>query len=153
MTIDPQDEAHMRRAIALARPHLGLTAENPSVGCVIVRNGVVVGEGATGRGGRPHAEELALQAAGGRAHGAVAYVTLEPCGARSTGAASCAERLVAAGVVQVIVACGDPSPYADGRGLAHLRAAGLAVRLGCLADEARALYRDYVPPASPRPRN
>lgn len=143
---DAADHAHMRRAIALARPHLGRTAENPSVGCVIVRNGSVVGEGATGIGGRPHAEEIALQAAGAAARGAVAYVTLEPCGARSTGAPSCASRLAAAGVVEVVVACRDASPYADGRGLAALTAAGLIVRLGCLSDEAKALYGDYAPP-------
>lgn len=136
----------MRRAIALAGPHLGQTAENPSVGCVIVQDGVVVGEGATGLGGRPHAEEVALQAAGPAARGAVAYVTLEPCGARSTGALSCADRLAQAGVAEVVVACRDASPYADGRGLAALAAAGLTVRLGCLADEAQALYGDYAPP-------
>lgn len=144
---DEVDQAHMRRAIALARPNLGQTAENPSVGCVIVRDGVVVGEGATGTGGRPHAEEIALQAAGAAARGAVAYVTLEPCGARSSGATSCARRLVEAGVTEVVVACGDPSPYADGQGLAQLSAAGLDVRLGYLAEEALVLYRNYTPPS------
>lgn len=148
---EADDQAHMRRAIALARPHLGQTAENPSVGCVIVRDGAVVGEGATGIGGRPHAEELALQTAGPAARGAVAYVTLEPCGARSSGAASCATRLAEAGVVRVVVACRDPSPYADGQGLALLAAKGLDVRLGCLAEEAGALYHGYVPPSIPRP--
>lgn len=142
------DLAHMRRAIALARPNLGQTAENPSVGCVIVRDGQVVGEGATGVGGRPHAEEVALEAAGAAARGATAYVTLEPCGARSSGAPSCARRLAQAGLDQVIVACRDPSTYADGQGLATLAAAGLSVRLGVLAAEAQALYRDYAPPAA-----
>ncbi len=140
----------MRRAIALAQSHLGQTAENPSVGCVIVFNGEVTGEGATGIGGRPHAEELALQAAGPKARGAVAYVTLEPCGARSSGAASCAQRLVDAGVSQVFVACRDPSPFADGRGLARLAAAGLEVQVGCLMAEAQALYRHYRPAAPPK---
>ncbi|MDP1873081.1 bifunctional diaminohydroxyphosphoribosylaminopyrimidine deaminase/5-amino-6-(5-phosphoribosylamino)uracil reductase RibD [Phenylobacterium sp.] len=145
------DQAHMRRAIALARPHLGQTAENPSVGCVIVRNGAVVGEGATGLGGRPHAEEIAVQAAGPAAQGAVVYVTLEPCGARSSGAPSCAARLTQAGVAQVVIACADPSPYADGQGVGQLRAAGLEVRLGVLAEEAQDLYRGYAPARTRRP--
>ena len=143
----------MRLAIALALRHLGQTAENPSVGCVVVSGGDVIGEGVTGIGGRPHAEELALQAAGPKARGAVAYVTLEPCGARSSGAASCAQRLVEAGVSQVFVACRDPSPYADGQGLALLAAAGLEVQLDCLNAEAQALYTDYRPAGTPPSRD
>src|ERR1700750_2780402 len=111
-----QDHAHMRRAIALARARVGLTAENPAVGCVIVRDGEVVGEGATAQGGRPHAEEQALAQAGAAARGAAAYVTLEPCGARSAGAASCSELLARAGVARVVVACEDASPFASGQG-------------------------------------
>ena len=110
------DQLHMRRAIALAREHVGLTADNPSVGCVIVKDGEVVGEGVTARGGRPHAEEQALDMAGERARGGVAYVTLEPCGARSSGAASCSQRLVSAGVAEVVIACEDPSHFAAGAG-------------------------------------
>jgi pyrimidine deaminase RibD-like protein len=137
----------MRRAIALARAQVGLTGENPAVGCVIVSpGGVVVGEGATARGGRPHAEEIALDLAGAAASGATAYVTLEPCGARSSGAVACADRLVAAGVARVHVACRDPSPYAAGRGLERLAAAGLLGEVGLLADEAAFLYADYRPP-------
>lgn len=139
------DQLHMRRAIALASEHVGLTADNPSVGCVIVRGGAVVGEGVTARGGRPHAEEQALDMAGEHARGAVAYVTLEPCGARSSGAASCSQRLVAAGVAEVVIACEDASPFAAGQGAERLAAAGVAVRLGVLADEAAALYADYRP--------
>jgi len=145
------DQAHMRRAIALARPNLGQTGENPSVGCVIVRGGTVVGEGVTGVGGRPHAEEIAIQAAGEVAQGGVADVTLEPCAARSSGAPSCASRLAAAGVVEVVVACQDASAYADGQGLAHLATAGVRVRLGVLAEEAQVLYRAYIPTASRPP--
>jgi diaminohydroxyphosphoribosylaminopyrimidine deaminase/5-amino-6-(5-phosphoribosylamino)uracil reductase len=141
------DEIHMRRAIALAAEHVGRTADNPSVGCVIVRDGAVIGEAATAEGGRPHAEELAVEVAGLRARGATAYVTLEPCGARSSGAASCSERLAAAGVTRVVIACEDPSTFASGRGLERLRAAGVAVESGLLADEARALYVDYRPHA------
>lgn len=136
---------HMRRAIALARPGVGATGDNPSVGCVIVADGRIVGEGATGPGGRPHAEELALEHAGAAAMGATAYVTLEPCGARSSGAPSCGQRLAAAGVSRVIVACEDPSVLAAGQGSAQLRAAGVAVESGLLADEAAELYAAYRP--------
>lgn len=142
------DRRHMRRAIALAREHVGLTADNPSVGCVIVKDGEVVGEGVTARGGRPHAEEQALDMAGERARGAVAYVTLEPCGARSSGGASCSQRLVAAAVAEVVIACEDASPFAAGQGAERLAAAGVAVRLGVLSDEAAALYANYRPPAN-----
>lgn len=135
----------MRRAIALARASLGRTAENPAVGCVIVKDGEIVGEGATGDGGRPHAEEVALDQAGAAAAGATAYVTLEPCGERSSGAASCGERLAAAGVARVVVACEDGSSFAAGRGVARLRAAGVATDLGLLAAEAGALYAGYHP--------
>ncbi|MBS0295024.1 MAG: bifunctional diaminohydroxyphosphoribosylaminopyrimidine deaminase/5-amino-6-(5-phosphoribosylamino)uracil reductase RibD [Proteobacteria bacterium] len=138
----------MRRAIALARPRVGLTGENPAVGCVLVKDGAVIAEAATAEGGRPHAEEQALGNAGEVARGAVAYVTLEPCGERSSGAASCAERLVAAGVARVVVASEDHSPFASGRGLERLRAAGLPVDSGVSADEAAALYVDYRPTGS-----
>jgi diaminohydroxyphosphoribosylaminopyrimidine deaminase/5-amino-6-(5-phosphoribosylamino)uracil reductase len=127
----------MRRAIAAAAKNLGLTAPNPVVGCTIVKGGHVIAEAATAAGGRPHAEEQALAAAGEGARGAVAYVTLEPCGARSIpGAVSCAERLTQAGVARVVIACDDPSPYASGRGLERLAAAGVPVRLGVLSEEA-----------------
>lgn len=139
------DEAHMRRAIALARTALGSTGDNPAVGCVIIKDGEVIAEAATAAGGRPHAEEQALEAAGDRARGATAYVTLEPCGERSTGAASCSERLMRAGVARVVVACTDPSAFAAGRGDERLSAAGIPVETGLLSDEAAALYTDYRP--------
>ncbi len=139
------DEDFMRRAIDLARTRVGLTAENPAVGCVLVRDGVVVGEGVTGEGGRPHGEEVALEAAGDLARGAAAYVTLEPCGQRSSGGASCSERLAAAGVSRVVVACGDSSVYADGQGSRRLQAAGIQVDHGLLRAEAEALYAAYRP--------
>ena len=141
----PDDETWMRRAIALARGALGLTGDHPSVGCLIVRDGLVVGEAATARGGRPHAEEQALDQAGAAARGATAYVTLEPCGQRSAGHASCGERLVSAGVARVFAACADPSAFASGRGLERLRAAGVIYHLGLLCDEAEGLYVDYQP--------
>lgn len=141
MTAD--DETWMRRAIGLARKNVGLTADNPSVGCVIVRDGEVLGEAATAPGGRPHAEEQALRSAGSGARGATAYVTLEPCGERSSGAPSCSELLVAAGVARVVVASGDSSPLASGRGVEGLREAGVFTELGVLADEAAELYVGY----------
>ncbi|WP_421932992.1 bifunctional diaminohydroxyphosphoribosylaminopyrimidine deaminase/5-amino-6-(5-phosphoribosylamino)uracil reductase RibD [Phenylobacterium sp.] len=140
------DQDHMRRAIALARTNLGNTGTNPAVGCVIVADGAVVGEGATQPGGRPHAEEQALDQAGAAATGASAYVTLEPCGERSNGTASCSLRLAQAGVSRVVIACRDPSTFAAGRGVARLRAVGVAVELGLLEAEATGLYADYEPP-------
>ena len=142
------DEDHMRRAIDLAAAHVGLTGDNPAVGCVIVRDGAVVGEGVTGQGGRPHAEEAALVAAVDRARGATAYVTLEPCAERSSGSASCSARLAAAGVVRVVIACADPSVFAGGRGARRLQAAGVVVDGGLLEAEAAPLYAGYTPARS-----
>lgn len=143
--IDPGDQEYMGRAIALARTHLGLTGDNPSVGCVIVKDGVVVGEGVTAAGGRPHAEEQALDQAAEKARGATAYVTLEPCGERSSGAPSCSQRLASSAVAEVVIACEDASVMASGQGAERLRAAGIKVRLGVLAAEAASLYVDYSP--------
>ncbi len=141
-TLALTDADWMRRAIALARP--GTTWPNPAVGCVIVRDGAVVGEGATGPGGRPHAEEVALAQAGDQARGATAYVTLEPCGARSHGGPGCGQRLVSAGVARVVIACDDPSPFASGHGMLHLIAAGIAVTQGVLTEEAWPLCAGFV---------
>jgi len=135
----------MSRAIALAAGRVGLTGENPAVGCVIVKAGAVVGEAATAQGGRPHAEELALEHAGPQARGATAYVTLEPCGERSSGEASCGERLASAGVARVVIAARDGSAFAAGRGVERLRADGIAVEIGFLASRAAALYARYRP--------
>jgi diaminohydroxyphosphoribosylaminopyrimidine deaminase/5-amino-6-(5-phosphoribosylamino)uracil reductase len=137
------DIGWMRRAIALARPRVGRTGANPAVGCVIVKDGAVVSEAATAEGGRPHAEEQALAAAGDAARGATAYITLEPCGERSSGAASCSERLIAASVARVLIACADPSPKASRRGLERLAAAGVQVEEDVLGQEATSLYRAY----------
>jgi pyrimidine deaminase RibD-like protein len=139
------DHDLMARAIALARSHVGLTGDNPSVGCVIARDGVVVGEGVTGEDGRPHAEENALDQAGAAAAGAVAYVTMEPCAKRSAGGVSCSERLVAAGVARVVIACADSSVYAGGEGVRRLQAAGIVTDQGLMEAEAEALYAAYRP--------
>ncbi|KAB7647968.1 bifunctional diaminohydroxyphosphoribosylaminopyrimidine deaminase/5-amino-6-(5-phosphoribosylamino)uracil reductase RibD [Polymorphobacter fuscus] len=126
----------MGAAIALAQRGVGRTAPNPSVGCVIVRDGRVVGRGWTQAGGRPHAEAMALAMAGAAARGATAYVTLEPCAHVSARGPACADLLIAAGVARVVAAVGDPDPRTDGAGLASLAAAGIAVTAGVRAAEA-----------------
>jgi len=137
------DEEHMRAALALARRGLGNTWPNPSVGCVLVHDGRVVGRGVTAPGGRPHAEVVALAAAGALARGATAYVTLEPCSHHGR-TPPCADALIAAGVARVVVACGDPDRRVDGAGVASLRAAGIEVVVGILAAEARSLQAGFL---------
>ena len=131
------DQVFMRRALDLAAPRVGKTGENPAVGCVIVKDKRIVGAGATGEGGRPHAEEVALAQAGDSARGATAYVTLEPCAQRSAGGVACADRLIMAGVSRVVIAASDPHPNANGAGVERLRAAGRAVEIGAMEAEAR----------------
>ncbi len=138
------DVRHMGRAIDLARAAMGRTWPNPAVACVIARDSEVLAEAATAPGGRPHAEEQAVPAAGEAARGATAYVTLEPCGARSSGRKSCSHFLVEAGIARVMISALDPSPFASGRGVERLRKAGLEVETGLLADEARVLYEGYL---------
>ena len=144
MTDTQNDITYMQRAIALAKAQMGRTWPNPSVGCVLVKDGVIVGEGATGDGGRPHAEENALVQAGAHAKGATAYVTLEPCGERSTGTPSCGQKLAEAGVARVIYACADPSPYASHKGPHRLADAGVKLEHGLCADEAAFLIEGFV---------
>ena len=131
----------MRRALSLASPGVGLTGDNPSVGCVIVRDGVVIAEARTADGGRPHAEERAVALTDAR--DATVYVTLEPCAKRSAGGASCSEVLIQAGVARVVIAVGDPHPLVAGAGIERLRAAGVEVEVGILADEGRALNAGF----------
>ncbi|MEM6627554.1 MAG: bifunctional diaminohydroxyphosphoribosylaminopyrimidine deaminase/5-amino-6-(5-phosphoribosylamino)uracil reductase RibD [Pseudomonadota bacterium] len=138
----PDDAKWMARALDLARAQLGRTAPNPSVGCVIVANGEIVGEAATGEGGRPHAEEAALAIAGDKAVGATAYVTLEPCSERSSGTPSCSEHLINASVSRVVAACLDPHPQGSG-GLDRLRAAGVVCEVGVLRDNAEAVNAGF----------
>lgn len=141
---DPRDQEFMRRAVGLARDQMGKTWPNPAVACVVVKDGAVVAEAATAPGGRPHAEEQAVPAAGDKARGATAYVTMEPCGARSSGRTSCAQYLIDAGVERVVIACLDPSPFAAGRGVERVKARGLEVETGVLSDEAAVLYEGYL---------
>ncbi|MCD9027422.1 bifunctional diaminohydroxyphosphoribosylaminopyrimidine deaminase/5-amino-6-(5-phosphoribosylamino)uracil reductase RibD [Luteimonas sp. BDR2-5] len=133
----------MARALRLAERGAWTTRPNPMVGCVIVQAGEVVGEGWHQRKGGPHAEVFALQAAGERARGATAYVTLEPC-AHTGSTGPCADALVAAGVARVVAAMRDPFPQVDGAGFDRLRAAGIEVASGLLEAEARTLNQGYL---------
>lgn len=126
----------MAAALALAVRGRGRTYPNPNVGCVIVRDGRVRGRGWTQPGGRPHAEAMALAAAGPDARGATAYVTLEPCAHLSPRGPACADLLIAAGVARVVAALTDPDPRTAGQGFARLRAAGIAVTDGVGGDAA-----------------
>lgn len=130
------DHRWMGAALALASRGRGRTAPNPPVGCVIVRDGHVVGRGWTQPGGRPHAEQMALAQAGATALGATAYVTLEPCAHESPRGPCCTDGLIAAGIARVVIAHGDPDPRTNGSGIARLSAAGIAVGTGLRADEA-----------------
>jgi diaminohydroxyphosphoribosylaminopyrimidine deaminase/5-amino-6-(5-phosphoribosylamino)uracil reductase len=128
----------MARALRLAARGLYSTEPNPRVGCLLVRDGEVVGEGWHRRAGSPHAERIALNAAGERARGATAYVTLEPC-CHHGKTPPCTDALLESGVARVVVATEDPNPLVAGQGLAILRARGIEVRSGVLAEQARAL--------------
>ena len=136
------DAAFMAAALGLAARTIGDCAPNPAVGCVLVKDGVVVGRGWTQPGGRPHAETQALLQAGDAARGATAYVTLEPCSHHGK-TPPCADALIAAGVARVVSAIGDPDPRVSGGGLAKLRAAGIAVEEGVGAAEAARLAAGF----------
>ncbi len=135
---------HMRRALELAQMQHARTGKNPSVGCVILdRDARRLSEAATGDGGRPHAEQLALAGLPvGAAAGGTAYVTLEPCRERSTEEAACSQRLIEAGIAKVVIATHDPHPQGNG-GIDRLKAAGIQVQIGLMKDEADALYHDF----------
>jgi diaminohydroxyphosphoribosylaminopyrimidine deaminase/5-amino-6-(5-phosphoribosylamino)uracil reductase len=138
-----QDHQYMARAIQLAYQGLYTTDPNPRVGCVIVRDGEVIGEGAHLKAGEPHAEVHALRMAGEQARGATGYVTLEPCSHHGK-TPPCAEALVKAGVARVISAMQDPNPLVAGRGLARLRDAGIEAASGLLEAQARALNPGFI---------
>lgn len=136
-------EFWMARALTLARRGLYTTDPNPRVGCVLVKNRRLVGEGFHARAGEPHAEIHALNDAGSAAKGATAYVTLEPCSHQGrTG--PCSQALIDAGVKRVVAAMQDPNPLVGGRGFAMLRKAGVEVECGLLEDEARALNPGFI---------
>jgi diaminohydroxyphosphoribosylaminopyrimidine deaminase/5-amino-6-(5-phosphoribosylamino)uracil reductase len=132
------DRAHMLRALELAARGLYTTDPNPRVGCVVANAERVLGEGWHQRAGEPHAEVLALRAAGPQARGATVYVTLEPC-SHVGRTPPCADALMAAGVARVVCSSRDPNPKVAGSGIERLRSAGIAVSVGVLADEARGM--------------
>lgn len=141
------DERFMRMALALGERHLGMTWPNPSVGALVVDVSAgeprIVGQGITGFGGRPHAERQALAAAGEAARGTTLYVSLEPC-AHHGKTPPCVDAIIPAGIARVVTALEDPDPRVSGRGHARLRAAGITVTAGVLADEARRSHRGHL---------
>jgi len=137
------DARFMALALHLGARGLGQVWPNPAVGCVIVKDGLILGRGWTRPGGRPHAETEALARAGAAARGATAYVSLEPC-AHHGQTPPCAEALAAAGVARVVTAMEDPDPRTAGRGHARLRAAGIEVTEGLLEPQARRLQAGFV---------
>ena len=143
MTEITQDQIWMRRAIELARQGQYSTKPNPNVGCVIVKDGVVVGDGFHPKAGQPHAEVFAMRQAGKQARGATAYVTLEPC-AHYGRTPPCAKGLVEAGLAKVIVACPDPNPLVAGKGVQILKDAGIEVEVGICEDEAHPLNDGFL---------
>jgi len=143
MNFSAFDEAAMRRALELAERGLYSTHPNPRVGAVLARDEEIVGEGWHERAGEPHAEPIAIRAAGERARGATAYVTLEPCSHHGR-TPPCVDVLLAAGVRRVVYAVGDPNPRVNGAGAKKLKEAGLKVEAGLLAPEAEALNAGFL---------
>ncbi|MEZ7921982.1 MAG: bifunctional diaminohydroxyphosphoribosylaminopyrimidine deaminase/5-amino-6-(5-phosphoribosylamino)uracil reductase RibD [Acinetobacter towneri] len=141
--LPPDDLFWMRRAIELARLGQYSTKPNPNVGCVIVKDAQLLGEGFHPRAGQPHAEVFALRQAGEQARGATAYVTLEPC-AHYGRTPPCAKALVDAGVAKVVVACPDPNPLVAGKGVQILKDAGIQVEVGVAEAEARQLNLGFL---------
>ncbi len=137
------DEQFMKTALNFARRGLGFVKQGrPSVGCVLVRKGNIVAAARTGDGGQPHAEAAALKIAGTEAKGATAYVTLEPC-AHQGRTPPCADALVAAGVKRCVIACRDPFPQVDGKGIHILEQAGIEVVVGVCEAEARKVNQGF----------
>ena len=143
MSFSAVDHGMMARALQLAERGLWTTSPNPRVGCVLVRDGWIVGEGWHEKAGEPHAEVHALRNAGPKARGATAYVTLEPCSHHGR-TPPCAEALIAAGVSRVVSAMTDPNPLVSGKGLTRLAAAGITTSSGLLETEARELNIGFI---------
>lgn len=138
-----QDRIYMQQAIQLAKQGVYSTKPNPNVGCILVKEGQVIGQGFHPRAGQPHAEVFALRQAAEQAQGATAYVTLEPC-AHYGRTPPCAEALVKAQVKKVIIACLDPNPLVAGKGVEILKTAGIEVESGLCEEEAAALNRGFL---------
>ena len=138
------DAEWMGQAARLGEAARGRTAPNPNVGCLIVKDGEVVGQGATGAGGRPHAEAIAIEQAGEAARGATLYTTLEPCAHASERGPTCASLIPAAGIARVVIGIKDPDARTSGKGIAMLRAAGVEVTSDAGAAEARDSIAGYL---------
>ncbi|MBP2234965.1 diaminohydroxyphosphoribosylaminopyrimidine deaminase/5-amino-6-(5-phosphoribosylamino)uracil reductase [Sinorhizobium kostiense] len=138
-----EDERFMAAALRLARRNLGLTSTNPSVGCLIVKGGTILGGAVTAPGGRPHAETQALAEAGDQARGATAYVTLEPCSHHGR-TPPCADALIAAGIARVVISILDPDERVAGRGVVMLREGGIDVDVGVLRAEGERVLEAYL---------
>ena len=143
MALSPDDYLFMPRALQLAEQGLYTTMPNPRVGCVIVKDGAVVGEGAHLKAGEPHAEILALHQAGEHASGATAYITLEPC-SHTGRTPPCSQAIIDAGIIKVIAAMQDPNPLVAGSGLAHLQAHGIETVSGLMQAQAEALNPGFI---------
>lgn len=143
MALSPQDFDFMARAFRLAERGLYTTMPNPRVGCVLVKDGEVIGEGWHERAGEPHAEVNALIHAGERVRGATAYVSLEPC-SHTGRTGPCSQALIDAGISRVVYAMEDPNPLVSGRGIAIMRAGGIQVDGPVLEDDARALNPGFI---------
>jgi diaminohydroxyphosphoribosylaminopyrimidine deaminase/5-amino-6-(5-phosphoribosylamino)uracil reductase len=141
--VKEKDLNFMHHALSLARRNLGFCAPNPSVGCVIVKNGRIIGRGVTGKTGRPHAENIALTQAGGAAKDADVYVTLEPC-AHTGQTPPCAQALIKARVGRVFIGCKDPDPRVNGGGASLLREMGVEVIGGVLEKRAAKLHSGFI---------
>jgi len=137
------DIKYMKRALTLARKGVGKTSPNPAVGCVIVKNGEVVGEGWHKKAGTPHAEIHALDQAGEAARGSDLYVTLEPC-CHFGKTPPCSDALIAAGVARVVIGMIDPNPQVAGKGAEALRQAGILVETGVLEGQCRELNKGFI---------
>jgi diaminohydroxyphosphoribosylaminopyrimidine deaminase/5-amino-6-(5-phosphoribosylamino)uracil reductase len=144
MPSDAQDRRYMAAAIALSGRGRGLSTPNPNVGCLIVKDGQIVGRGWTQKGGRPHAEAQALDQAMDRAAGACCYVTLEPCFHLSPRGPRCADLMARAGIARMVIALRDPDPRTDGQGAAWLRDRGVAVEMGLMAEDAARAMPGFV---------
>lgn len=143
MTVTAEDARHMARALTLARRGLYTTDPNPRVGCVIVKDGAVMGEGWHERAGQPHAEINALKAAGAHAHGATVYLTLEPC-CHHGRTPPCSQALIHAGVRRLVAAMRDPNPAVSGKGFEELEKHGVTVHSGLMEKEAEALNPGFI---------
>lgn len=136
------DETYMQCALDLAWAQKGQTGDNPSVGCILIKDGNIIGQGVTAKGGRPHGETQALHHAGENAKGATCYVTLEPC-SHYGGTPPCADVLIRAGIARCVIAVIDPNPNVNWQGAARLQEAGIDTVIGCLASEAFELYQSF----------